>query len=201
MDAPPLDGASRGGRGGWLRGGPAEVADGAGGFPGVGEAGAGLGFAEAEDEAVHLGEEGGDLAEPGPEGGGERLAAGNGGGGIGDESLEVGGFLGKEGGIRRGEAVFGKRGGVLREGGSKGTVEEAGAGDKLGIEEALPAGERKGNPRGIGLPALVFKPIGEGFGDFVGGGVDGSRQVIKMPFIPDDGCGALSYPSDEIQNF
>ena len=38
-------------------GGAAEVADDAGGFPGGGEGGTGLGAAEAEDEAVHFPEQ------------------------------------------------------------------------------------------------------------------------------------------------
>jgi hypothetical protein len=45
-----LGSGRRSGRSGCLRGGLAEVADGAGGFPGIGKAGASFGFAEAEDE-------------------------------------------------------------------------------------------------------------------------------------------------------
>ena len=59
------------GAGFWLRlrgGGAAQVADDAGGGPGVGEGGAGLGFAETQDEAVHLLEELADFLEPRPEG-------------------------------------------------------------------------------------------------------------------------------------
>jgi len=44
------------GRGGFWRGGFAVVADDAGGLPGFGEGLARCGFAEAEDEAVHIGE-------------------------------------------------------------------------------------------------------------------------------------------------
>lgn len=43
-------------RGGLRGGGFTEVADDAGGLPDVGEAGAGIGFAEAQDEAVHFAE-------------------------------------------------------------------------------------------------------------------------------------------------
>ena len=41
-----------------------------GSLPGFGEGLAGCGFAEAEDEAVYLGEEFGDFAEPEAKGGG-----------------------------------------------------------------------------------------------------------------------------------
>jgi hypothetical protein len=61
-------------------------------LPGGGEAGAGFVTAEAEDEAVHFGEEFGDFAEFRAQGAGQRLAAGNGDGRIDDERLEVGGF-------------------------------------------------------------------------------------------------------------
>ena len=48
--------------------GDAEIADDAGVFPSGGEAGTGFGFAEAQDEAVHLGEEFAHFPELRPEG-------------------------------------------------------------------------------------------------------------------------------------
>ena len=75
---------------GFRRGGGAEVADDAGGGPDVGEGGSGFGATEAEDEAVHFFQVLADFEELGPEGDGERVPTGNGGGGVGGDELEVG---------------------------------------------------------------------------------------------------------------
>ncbi len=148
------------------------IADGAGGGPGVGEGGAGLGTAEAEDEAVHLFEEAGDFRKLGTEGDGEGVATGNGGGGIGDDFLEIGGFLGEQGGIGGGEVVSGECGGGLGEGGGEFLVEELGLGDEFGIPQALPSTEREVHLGGIALVAVFLIPVGEGLAEFVGEGFE-----------------------------
>ena len=68
-DPPGRRAAAAGGVRGSAGGGGVEVADDAGGRPCVGEADAGGGLAETEDEVVHLAEEGADLAEAGPQSG------------------------------------------------------------------------------------------------------------------------------------
>lgn len=122
-------------------GGCAEVADDAGGGPGIGEALAGFGLAEAEDQAVHAEEEIAHFAEFRAQGGGECLAAGNGGGGIGGDFFEVVGFLGEGGGGVGVEAVGEEGGGIGGEGGAEVLVEQAGLGDEIGVAEALPGAE------------------------------------------------------------
>ena len=148
-----------------------DVADDAGGGPGSGEGGAGLGATEAQDEAVHLLEELGDFRKAGAEGDGEGGAAGNGGRSGGD-LLEVGGCLGEQGGIGGGEVVVGEFRGGLGEGGAEFLMEEAGFGDELGVAEALPGTQGKVDLGGIAFAAVFLIPVGEGLADLVGEGFE-----------------------------
>ncbi len=145
-----------------------EVADDASGCPGVGEEDAGVGFAGAEHEAVHLGEEVADFAEFRAEGGGADPASRDGGSGVGDECFVVGGFFGQEGGVGGGEVVVLQISGIFREGGTKGLLKQPGASDEFDIAEPLPPGERQRDLGRVGLAVLVLKKISEGFGNFVG---------------------------------
>ena len=128
---PPLRVRKRGLWAGWRGGGrgsgSTQVADDAGGVPGGGEAGAGFVAAEAEDEAVHLGEEIGDFAEFQAQGAGQRLATGNGDGRIGGD---------------QGSGISG----AGRQGGGQELVQEFGLGGEIGIAENLPGnlGSRPG---------------------------------------------------------
>lgn len=168
-------GALRGGCGRlgfFAGGGGAEVADDAGGGPGVGEGGSGGCFSEADDEAVHFLEQLGGFAEFGAEGEGEGAAAGDGGGGVCDDGLEVGGFLVEQGGIGGGEVVLVESGGVFGEGGGELLVEELGLADEIDIAEALPGGEGEVDLGGVALAAVFLVPVGEGLADLVGEGFE-----------------------------
>ena len=127
--------------------------------------------------AVHLGEEFGDFAESRAQGAGQRLAAGNGDGRIGDDRLVLGGFLGQRGGVRLVEAVFGEGGRFFRDGGTEVFVKELRLGDEFGVAESLPGGEGKVDLGGVRLASLIFQPTGEGLADFVGDG-------LKLLFLP-----------------
>ena len=155
----------------FCRSGTAEVADDAGGLLGGGKGGAGLGAAEAEDEAVHLFEEPADFRKLGAEGLSEGAAPGNGGGGIGGDVLELGEFLAEQGGVRGGQGVFGETGetgGIFGEGGGELAVEEVGLGDEFGIAEALPSTEGKADLGGVALASVLVIPFGESLADLVG---------------------------------